>query len=77
MSSSNRRRPQTPEQIPEVQRARALAAIDARLAQLKDSIAKASLSCLRGAPDAAARVRDALIELEGARTLLAAAEPEE
>ena len=54
-------------------RASALAAADARMVQAKQRFSAAALACLRCAPDAAARVKDALSEIDEARATLRAA----
>jgi hypothetical protein len=74
---STRRRARAPEEIPEVVRAQALGAVDARLSKCKHRISLAALACLRGAVDAPALVRQALEEIERVRAALAEAEGEE
>ncbi len=73
--SVSKRRAVAPEDIPDVVRRRAIAAVDARLVRAKERFSIAALGCLRGTiDDAAPLVRQALEEVERARALLAQAE---
>jgi hypothetical protein len=56
------------------QRRLALAAVDARLAMIRETFSRAALGCLRGELDAARQVQAALAQVESRRAALRTAQ---